>query len=209
MRGKSSATEEDSLPGRLIPARAGKIVGVLTSPPWRRAHPRACGENEWANGRGQVRTGSSPRVRGKCEGACSNLNRAGLIPARAGKIWPTPEKSVTPRAHPRACGENDGGGPGPERAARLIPARAGKMRTDTARGRETGAHPRACGENPSPEDWRLAVEGSSPRVRGKFAVGHVLANRAGLIPARAGKIARPCRWSSRPRAHPRACGENS
>ena len=45
VRGKHLAGSTQNLIGRLIPACAGKTVGVLTSPPWRRAHPRVCGEN--------------------------------------------------------------------------------------------------------------------------------------------------------------------
>ena len=54
----------DDLDG-LIPARAGKTWANAGKELPFEAHPRACGENEWVNGRGQVRTGSSPRVRGK------------------------------------------------------------------------------------------------------------------------------------------------
>ena len=95
-----------------------------------------------------------------------------------------------------------------EKLGRLIPARAGKTcwtRTGTS---SSGAHPRACGEN-----WLRARTlprsgGSSPRVRGKRKVYVDSLNIARLIPARAGKTGRPHRSSSRPRAHPRACGEN-
>ena len=269
VRGKPSGPVADCGRSGLIPARAGKITSRLGRSCSRRAHPRACGENQVGVRMNFTERGSSPRVRGKCgltggesAGATAHPRACGenttpsttrflclgssprvrgkfgrglllevrdrLIPARAGKIAPPGRRRAPRPAHPRACGENGIAGvilavavgssprvrgkcqsrpPHPD-APGLIPARAGKIAPSAPTMRPGGAHPRACGENPSPEDWRLAVEGSSPRVRGKFAVGHVLANRAGLIPARAGKIARPCRWSSRPRAHPRACGEN-
>ena len=90
--------------------------------------------------------GSSPRVRGKLSAARIRLDRAGLIPARAGKTFGVVVSLMAGRAHPRACGENDvtpaadkgeaGSSPrvrgkhGDAAAhclvVRLIPARAGK-----------------------------------------------------------------------------------
>ena len=92
---------------RLIPARAGKTGPP--SPPTRpaKAHPRACGENSKAAAIGSRLNGSSPRVRGK-PGAGGPLGGFGrLIPARAGKTPPRRRQPRPPRAHPRACGEND------------------------------------------------------------------------------------------------------
>ena len=65
-----------------------------------------------------------------------------------------------------------------------------------------------CGENER-NGWAVMWwAGSSPRVRGKrVGAGGVLARR-GLIPACAGKTAARSPRSSRPRAHPRMCGEN-
>ena len=98
--------------------------------------------------------------------------------------------------------------PGGRALRGLIPARAGKTPRDHQRRRNHRAHPRACGEN---GPWfRLGARGrgSSPRVRGKLWAADRPPGSWGLIPARAGKTPRAAASSTRPRAHPRACGEN-
>ena len=193
------------------------------------AHPRACGENTWVSLVTLLAWGSSPRVRGKLSGSSEPAGPVGLIPARAGKTRPTVVVRVRRRAHPRACGENRrarrggrrGWGssprvrgkrrtrlPGPSRCG-LIPARAGKTGWSSARTGAATAHPRACGENAPRRHCTQRAGGSSPRVRGKPA--RIRRGRVclGLIPARAGKTRRRRSRSARPRAHPRACGENS
>ena len=137
---------------------------------------------------------------------------------------------ATPKrpAHPRACGENTGtsGRPsspygssprvrGKLRSRRLhdlrhglIPARAGKTGAGSVVCASRRAHPRACGENTPEYVAAKKKEGSSPRVRGKRDLDESLREDLGLIPARAGKTASAASTSTRPRAHPRACGEN-
>ena len=132
-------------------------------------------------------------------------------------------------AHPRACGENLAQ-PGEDTASagssprvrgkprrlfedadggRLIPARAGKTLASSSRTTPVVAHPRACGENDLVIDQEKSFDGSSPRVRGKLT-GTLKSFFTGrLIPARAGKTNPVRREASRPRAHPRACGENA
>ena len=167
-------------------------------------------------------------MRGKFAVGHVLANRAGLIPARAGKIARPCRWSSRPRAHPRACGENvvddapltaaEGSSPrvrgksgqhaGSSRGAGLIPARAGKIRSTPPAPPWAAAHPRACGEN-SPLVWRRTIHtGSSPRVRGKFGVAFTILWNTGLIPARAGKIAESAAQRAPHKAHPRACGEN-
>ena len=70
------------------------------------------------------------------------------------------------------------------------------------------AHPRVCGENPAAHAFAFWGSGSSPRVRGKPLDSMSPRRRTRLIPARAGKTHRSNGGSLRPRAHPRACGEN-
>ena len=175
-----------------------------------------------------LRTGSSPRVRGKLQGDGVGVVSGRLIPARAGKT-PVRRRRVARRpAHPRACGENarpttstappPGSSPrvrGKRRTRRpgravtgLIPARAGKTAQCSPRGWDRWAHPRACGENPASGLGVSISAGSSPRVRGKRWHSRHEATGRRLIPARAGKT---CGGSSSPSwtwAHPRACGEN-
>ena len=116
-----------------------------------------------------------------------SLTKAGLIPARAGKTAIEAGKALATAAHPRACGENVGPGPfdegfcgssprvrgkhprheGGRMGEGLIPARAGKTFEEALDAIVGTAHPRACGENILSECLPGAVEGSSPRVRGK------------------------------------------
>ena len=71
------------------------------------------------------------------------------------------------------------------------------------------AHPRVCGENHQQVIGSFHSPGSSPRVRGKHAEAVGGVGDGGLIPACAGKTGASRRCGSRPRAHPRVCGENS
>ena len=152
---------------RLIPACAGKTGSTPIPSSPTAAHPRVCGENVGGRGGVHLAHGSSPRVRGKLTRIGDHHDRHRLIPARAGKTNAPPQRTSSPRAHPRACGENWSAPPRPstspgssprvrgklyepgehELGVRLIPARAGK--TVDLQG-ATPAHP-----------------GSSPRVRGK------------------------------------------
>ena len=228
VRGKPSKTNPGVHTPRLIPARAGKTVLVVTSAPWWRAHPRACGENGWARRHIRAQPGSSPRVRGKLDERREGTPLRGLIPARAGKTRPARGSGASRWAHPRACGENPaaplslGTAPGSSPRVRgkrrhrrrdegrpgLIPARAGKTIRLDPPGLDKGAHPRACGENLVTIHKGVLADGSSPRVRGKPDLAHGGLVHDRLIPARAGKTSsttpiRSCSW-----AHPRACGEN-
>ena len=90
----------------LIPARAGKTHRVPGDQPTPPAHPRACGENGSPREEAVLRTGSSPRVRGKPRtNRDADLPRR-LIPARAGKTGTIGRGGPRGRAHPRVCGEN-------------------------------------------------------------------------------------------------------
>ena len=91
---------------------------------------------------------------------------------------------------------------------RLIPARAGKTAWCGLVEARTTAHPRACGENADDDAGDDAVDGSSPRVRGKRLGGGMRWRSLRLIPARAGKTWGWRRGRRRGGAHPRACGEN-
>ena len=173
--------------------------------------------------------GSSPRVRGKRRPRWPVRRWRGLIPARAGKTSSSERPAARPRAHPRACGENnplmklfstgEGSSPRvrgkrrigriPARPVRLIPARAGKTPRTAGRGARGRAHPRACGENSLARPWNARENGSSPRVRGKPPGRQRRPGGEGLIPARAGKTPSGRRSPRDVPAHPRACGENA
>ena len=90
----------------------------------------------------------------------------------------------------------------------LIPAHAGKTRPPGARRRRRTAHPRSRGENPLDGMVTRLSRGSSPLTRGKRGAARVADAAHGLIPAHAGKTARPRSDPYRAQAHPRSRGEN-
>ena len=151
-----------------------------------------------------------------------------LIPAHAGKTWPPPSQSGTPRAHPRSRGENAfiisvlkaRGGSSPLTRGKhrqiladvisegLIPAHAGKTPRGWSRTATCRAHPRSRGENTAPVGTRAKRTGSSPLTRGKLGAGGGAQGDGRLIPAHAGKTSSLMRAISVVRAHPRSRGEN-
>ena len=167
MRGKLRTALSDQRYLGLIPAHAGKTRGHNRAHAQGRAHPRACGENALPSRMTRLRSGSSPRMRGKHAGVNAREVGCGLIPAHAGKTHIHVSEHCANAAHPRACGENFpkvwmmllmmGSSPrmrGKLAApildildVRLIPAHAGKTILRSFDWDEKWAHPRACGEN--------------------------------------------------------------
>ena len=176
-----------------------------------------------------VKTGSSPRVRGKRDQSQCERRCRGLIPACAGKTRLATWHSCSVQAHPRVCGENHrksttpscvwahprvcGENPGLSRPDAYrrgsSPRVRGKRARTRARRRVRVAHPRVCGENASSGKSQLTKKGSSPRVRGKPGKRSFNGGRCGLIPACAGKTCCRSRLLRKVRAHPRVCGENA
>ena len=85
VRGKRGSTLSTEMTVGLIPACAGKTntLGYLAR--GRKAHPRVCGENLLLRSFLLLRSGSSPRVRGKRGEGGQGLESGRLIPACAGK----------------------------------------------------------------------------------------------------------------------------
>ena len=79
----------------------------------------------------------------------------------------------------------------------------------TARCPSRTAHPRSRGENGPGIPSISRPPGSSPLTRGKRAAWAALRGGVGLIPAHAGKTARPTSSGNPLGAHPRSRGENS
>ena len=191
----------------LIPARAGKTLATTNNTLPVEAHPRAGGENLQDIFDLVSAAGSSPRGRGKPPRGCHRPGARRLIPARAGKTCRHRYLPESPRAHPRAGGENPamlgsslqlfgssprgrgklGEGQGQHGQTGLIPARAGKTSSCCARGRALPAHPRAGGENIKAAVSVVVEWGSSPRGRGKRQPASPPLHFWRLIPARAGK----------------------
>ena len=168
-RGKPwNGLDADGNPG-LIPAHAGKTHALTRDFHVPGAHPPSRGENlcgAYLRGGGW---GSSPLTRGKLRGGPGRAASVRLIPAHAGKTWPSPARTCRPPAHPRSRGENDGTtrfnvdstgsspltrgklppSTRPGRRARLIPAHAGKTSRAGGAPRAPSAHPRSRGENSS------------------------------------------------------------
>ena len=85
MRGKPSVAVKRLNVCGLIPAHAGKTRRRPRTSDARRAHPRACGENQDADNQSAATLGSSPRMRGKPFTRTIEMFRWRLIPAHAGK----------------------------------------------------------------------------------------------------------------------------
>ena len=191
----------------LIPACAGKTVGVWHSVNLPGAHPRMRGENfkyftDFTKG-----FGSSPHARGKPPRTRRKIPPPRLIPACAGK---NPSRLTGCLAgvgsSPHARGKRIYGFFAPW-ATGLIPACAGKTIAPSRHTVAAWAHPRMRGENYHGIQWLINVWGSSPHARGKQQIPCSPDGERGLIPACAGKTRRCGRTHFFPSAHPRACGD--
>ena len=91
--------------------------------------------------------------------------------------------------------------------SRITPARAGKRRTGKVHRMPVEDHPRVCGEKAHMVCTHDAFRGSPPRVRGKVLAIYGSRGGAGITPACAGKSLPRCQSGTRPRDHPRVCGE--
>ena len=70
-------------------------------------------------------------------------------------------------------------------------------------------HPRVCGEHQVRDTLYGTTQGSSPRMRGTHRTHRDGAKRTGIIPAYAGNTCQPSDHVTRPRDHPRVCGEHT
>ena len=206
-RGKRLVLRPRRLLNGLIPAWAGKTRTATRNRPRAPAHPRVGGENLRRHDGHTHVEGSSPRGRGKRLVVLRPVHQERLIPAWAGKTVPAVSSMNAAKAHPRVGGENllcgvmfrsmvgssprgrgkPRGDPRRGRVRRLIPAWAGKTRGRPAVSLVFRAHPRVGGENGKLDDAKHTLTGSSPRGRGKLAIGDRLRLVRGLIPAWAGK----------------------
>ena len=152
------------------------------------AHPRGCGADRIRRLPWVMRTGSSPRVRGRPAGREPEEWLIGLIPAGAGQTRLCSGAWRLTWAHPRGCGET----------SPFSPRRP--------RGR---AHPRGCGADAAAKAALQASPGSSPRVRGRPVEHRLRLVRQGLIPAGAGQTPCPRISFDAIGAHPRGCGADT
>ena len=90
----------------LIPAHAGKTIGLSIDTAYAAAHPRSRGENSAGMSAAASSAGSSPLTRGKPLSQPRAAIMTGLIPAHAGKTLRPLRGLHGMEAHPRSRGEN-------------------------------------------------------------------------------------------------------
>ena len=228
-RGKLDYNRSRGKGNRLIPAHAGKTLGMSVVSRGRRAHPRSRGENRCDPNEKPGTNGSSPLTRGKPGCPPERGRRGRLIPAHAGKTAARAGRHRPGGAHPRSRGENliptvmqlssvgsspltrgkQRPGKRPSIVWRLIPAHAGKTNPTARSPTSRTAHPRSRGENRAGvTSWRTPA-GSSPLTRGKPGAARRRSRSCRLIPAHAGKTGGQPATSYPMRAHPRSRGENA
>ena len=228
LRGTPRGPARPGGPQGIIPALAGNTVSTNGSNTNGGDHPRACGEHiRRANGQQELR-GSSPRLRGTRTRGRADSRWCGIIPALAGNTSVVAVTVIGWWDHPRACGEHGeafdqhAGEPGSSPRLRgtravqralgdmegIIPALAGNTRSRLRRRGLHWDHPRACGEHTTASNPRNDIRGSSPRLRGTRSATWVFCFLAGIIPALAGNTLSSRATRSKPRDHPRACGEH-
>ena len=105
-RGKRDMGKPERQAQRIIPACAGKTIGIRTKFLLFADHPRVRGENNCGYTSATTLAGSSPRARGKLYVYTFVLNYKRIIPACAGKTFMGPKNSFSAADHPRVRGEN-------------------------------------------------------------------------------------------------------
>ncbi len=228
MRGRQVSVSGETVRERKIPARAGTTRRGRPGRRPPREDPRACGDDATTVATLVRAGGRSPRVRGRRPCSVWRHAQKRKIPARAGTTRMSGARTAGCQEDPRACGDDhsrcrvpcgqrgrsprvrgrlpraDQLGPG----SRKIPARAGTTRA-RPRCRQTGGEdPRACGDDEVPSGIALALEGRSPRVRGRPSPEPWSRPRSGKIPARAGTTSPSRRREWYEGEDPRACGDD-
>ena len=208
VRGKPGSASRPVVTGRIIPARAGQTVALLSAANAPPDHPRACGANPPRMASANRGGGSSPRVRGKLHRFPLRSFRVRIIPARAGQTAHGRRQARGDTDHPRACGANWNCSRKSANCVGSSPRVRGKRSPGTPPTPERADHPRACGANCRHHLAAGIQTGSSPRVRGKPWVARC--GRAGkrIIPARAGQTASSSAMLNSFSDHPRACRAN-
>ena len=228
MRGKRCVGRVQHPWPRIIPAHAGQTRRDISTSGRSPDHPRACGANGKISSKTMVRTGSSPRMRGKLRVERGRDDKIRIIPAHAGQTHGRRYMADRTPDHPRACGANkgafaqtlsaDGSSPRmrgkPEHRhpghghRRIIPAHAGQTSPHAIMPPRSTDHPRACGANGSMTCAFRSCSGSSPRMRGKHDLRQQPRRKLRIIPAHAGQTDLPAGRAIESADHPRACGAN-
>ena len=90
----------------------------------------------------------------------------------------------------------------------IIPAYAGNTLPANCSRKSRKDHPRVCGEHPQDGGNPIALQGSSPRMRGTHRLETPCVQSDGIIPAYAGNTNLCPSMASMLRDHPRVCGEH-
>ena len=85
MRGKRPTSQKAVFDIRITPAHAGKTKTKTFRGSAGKDHPRACGENIYAERMTPAQAGSPPRMRGKLKISFANSHGSRITPAHAGK----------------------------------------------------------------------------------------------------------------------------
>ena len=167
-------------------------------------------------------------MRGTRARAKAERKRFGIIPAYAGNTTNDYDFDTPRRDHPRVCGEHPsymsrgryevGSSPRmrgtltilsrPNDLIGIIPAYAGNTERHYQRRVAGRDHPRVCGEHWCFWNPRIALWGSSPRMRGTHLLHLLPFPEEGIIPAYAGNTSTPSETPLAHRDHPRVCGEH-
>ena len=189
------------------PRMRGKVLSHASSLAQHPDHPRVCGEKFQPLIRSVNSVGSPPRMRGKGGLAGGRTVEHGITPAYAGKRARPKTPPLTPRDHPRMCGEKSvpGSAQSPAMGSpphvrgkgvstgfaraypRITPAYAGKRADAGWIWSRPPDHPRVCGEKLPPACCFWPSLGSPPRMRGKGKWRGKRAEQSRITPAYAGK----------------------
>ena len=168
-------------------------------------------------------------MRGKGGLAGGRTVEHGITPAYAGKRARPKTPPLTPRDHPRMCGEKPADYVGYKLAKGSPPHVRGKVLYDdielknrgitpACAGKSTGMvieavrkedHPRMCGEKNIWVVDAITSTGSPPHVRGKALLNSSKNLFSRITPACAGKRLLQSFYDTRGWDHPRMCGEKA
>ena len=146
-------------------------------------------------------------MRGKVKADYQTAEKIRITPAYAGKRQDRGPRRRYSRDHPRLCGEKLSAKSAPHLDVGITPAYAGKRLISSISAPPRQDHPRLCGEKGDVDLEWVEKTGSPPPMRGKAVILHRRDRSTGITPAYAGKRHAYYKDISKPKDHPRLCGE--
>ena len=107
MRGPHTAITCDDVTYRITPAYAGTTPRKQPTGPYRRDHPRLCGDHDYTVTICDRVSGSPPLMRGPLRIWDSLTPGLRITPAYAGTTSTSPSATLFPSDHPRLCGDHE------------------------------------------------------------------------------------------------------